>query len=363
MFERELQGLSVRNLVPVMQAMGIALGITAPFLPYSRFLHYLYFAAGFAIAALVVSCVVIIIYRRSRTVILFAMAMSVIMLASMSELIAASFGYTTLLPYINHSVGAFLSSLLIALAIADNLRVEIYEKAIAESELKRTRDNMVEYLRKAQETEREYISTELHDAVCGPLSGFSLMLDGLAWQLSKVDGKYEALLHNAADDARRMLDSVRKISTGLRPEVMNKKDIKESLHWLATQCDRRHNMRVEFVAESLHGEDMPGRLSTSATIAVFRVAQEAISNVIKHAHATALKMMVKETDDELFLTIHDNGTGINLENIDSIPTMGLLNMRERILGVGGKFSIESGGHGTVINLSVPMERPRRLDAW
>ncbi len=206
-------------------------------------------------------------------------------------------------------------------------------------------------LQSVREEERTRISRELHDELGQQLTGLKLELTWLSARLREGRQPEPGML-NAM---REMLDgtilSVRRISTELRPRILDDLDLAEAVCWQVEELTKRSNLQAvcNLPAAELVRED------TLAT-ALFRIVQEALTNVARHADANHLEVSFVRDGDELVLSVRDSGNGfVHDENGSGI---GLVSMRERAIAVDGKFTIVSApGHGTTIEVRVPFKIP------
>jgi signal transduction histidine kinase len=146
---------------------------------------------------------------------------------------------------------------------------------------------------------------------------------------------------------------VRKISTGLRPEVLDDMGLVAAIAWQTTQFQKRAGVRCK---SSLPSEAVTFDKDLSTTM--FRIYQELLTNVARHAQATRLDVELRAVDDRLVLKVSDNGVGIVADDANGKTSLGLLGMRERALRLGGSVDISSArGSGTQVAVSIPMGNP------
>lgn len=200
-----------------------------------------------------------------------------------------------------------------------------------------------------REQERSRFSRELHDDLGQQLTGLKL---SLSWLGNRIKEGRATEVQNV-DDMRHQLDtaigSVRRIAAELRPRVLDDKDFAEALTWQTQEFTRHSGLEVTLQLEA-------GDLvrDNDASTALFRIVQEALTNVVRHAQATQVRISLTEWDGNVVLTIHDNGVAFDRNERDGAG-VGLIGMRERCTSIGGNFEIESvEGVGTTISVSVPM---------
>lgn len=194
----------------------------------------------------------------------------------------------------------------------------------------------------AQESERRRVAQELHDEVGQTLTAIVLQLDRLA---RVANGDFRAALEDTRESARESLGDVRRIAQRLRPETLEDLGLTPALEAL---CDRVSEQAGLHVRQRLEPE--VGELDADLELVVYRVAQEALTNVLRHSQATQVDIELSRRDGGLALRVADNGVGIEPR---AKRGGGLQGMRERALMVGGRVSVRELGRGTEVLLLVP----------
>jgi two-component system sensor histidine kinase UhpB len=196
----------------------------------------------------------------------------------------------------------------------------------------------------AQEGERRHVAQELHDEVGQTLTAIVLQLDRMA---RRVPAELRGELEQARESARRSLEDVRRIAQRLRPETLDDLGLANALQALCDRLAEHTDLRVRAAFES--GTDS---LSPEAELVIYRVAQEALTNVLRHADAEHVVVELRRNADELTLRVADDGVGL-----DPLAGHGggLQGMRERALLVGGTVSVAALDGGTEVKLRVPIE--------
>jgi len=206
------------------------------------------------------------------------------------------------------------------------------------------------YLQHVREEERTRIAREVHDELGQALTSCKLDLSLLANKLPKnlapLKDKAKAL--SAHIDAT--IQTVRRIATELRPGILDHLGLIAALEWQANEFQTRTGIKCD-VRTDLHEPVLTADLAT----AFFRIFQETLTNVIRHAGATHVMVHLKEAGGRIILEVKDNGRGISPEEITNPRSMGLLGMKERAALLGGSFKIglPSGGKGTLVTVSIP----------
>ncbi len=204
-----------------------------------------------------------------------------------------------------------------------------------------------------QESERKSISRDLHDAVGQSMSAVRFELHDLALALRP----YDAQLRESVDRVRGLVESslavIRNMALLLRPSMLDDLGLAAALGWLAREISRPTGLRIQVQAD-----DLPPDLPDEHKTCVFRIAQEALNNVARHANANAVEITVRASDSWLAITVQDDGRGFQHGRAHGL---GLTGMHERAESLGGSVKITSGpGKGTLIEVALPL--PQRLQA-
>jgi two-component system, NarL family, sensor histidine kinase UhpB len=197
---------------------------------------------------------------------------------------------------------------------------------------------------RGQEGERQRIARELHDEVGQTLTGVMLQVEGLAASIPQVREEQVAELR---ETARRGIEDVRRIASRLRPDALEDLGLRSALSALVARFAERTRVRVE---KRLAG--IPS-LREEDELVIYRVAQEALTNVARHAEAERVEVSLERRGDEVVLTVRDDGRGFAPG--DGSSSYGIHGMRERAMLVGGQISIQGApGRGTQVRLSIPL---------
>jgi len=193
----------------------------------------------------------------------------------------------------------------------------------------------------------------LHDELGQVLTSLKLEFSWLVDELRGADPKPGIQLVNKLQSLIGLIElsiqSVRQISSDLRPAVLDHLGFKEAMQWEATKFEARTGIRCR-VASELKREMSDRTLQ----LALFRILQEALTNVARHAHAGAVQINLRQKGRTLTLTIRDNGRGITPAERSSVQSIGLLGMSERARMLGGQLTISGiRGRGTTVTVQVP----------
>ena len=205
----------------------------------------------------------------------------------------------------------------------------------------------------AREEERARLARELHDELGQVLTSLKLEFMWLVDELRKNEPKPGIQLVNKLQALTGLIEisiqSVRQISSDLRPAVFDHLGLKEAIEWETTKFEARTGIRCR-LAWALKNE--PG--DRTRQLAMFRILQEALTNVARHAHAGAVRIGVRQRGRMLTLTIRDNGRGITKGELASVESIGLLGMSERARLLGGRVAVTGApGRGTTVTVNVP----------
>jgi signal transduction histidine kinase len=202
----------------------------------------------------------------------------------------------------------------------------------------------------AQEEERRAIARELHDEVGQVLMTVRVEL---ALAEKQLGASFGHLLNDAQSITDSALHTVRDLSHLLHPALLDDLGLPAAVEWYLEPFRRRHGLRV-----SLRHEGMGRRLRPEVEIAAFRIVQEALTNVAKHAHASSCQVVMQRLEGTLLITIHDDGAGFDLAAVEAPGAhrgLGLLGLRERVWQLLGTIRVESvPGQGTTIRVELPV---------
>jgi signal transduction histidine kinase len=199
-----------------------------------------------------------------------------------------------------------------------------------------------------QEEERRHLARELHDEIGQALTAAKINLQSVT---ANGDDATSARLQETSGILDRLLGQVREISIDLRPSMLDDLGLVPTLRSLLDQQGRRASVAVHFSAKN-----MPENLTPEIQTTCFRMAQEAITNALRHADATRLDVDLHRDDGNLWLVIRDNGKGFDAKSVQAQAVgLGLIGIKERAALVGGRARIiSSSGEGTTIEVSLPL---------
>jgi two-component system, NarL family, sensor histidine kinase UhpB len=201
-----------------------------------------------------------------------------------------------------------------------------------------------------REKERAVISREIHDELGQSMTALKLDLGQMHQYVSKnieACKKLEKMIELTSDTIK----NVQRISSELRPGILDDLGLVSAVEWYCDEFEKRTGINCEFKFDDPVYED------TRINLVFFRVMQETLTNVIRHARATSVSINLYKTIKGNIMTIQDNGVGIQEEKIESHKSLGLISMRERVRQFGGKIIISSGkGSGTRLSVFIPEKK-------
>lgn len=214
-------------------------------------------------------------------------------------------------------------------------------------------------LENVREDERTRIAQEIHDELGGTLSYLKLDLMKLHAMVPSVSNREaSSALRKTIASMIQLLDNtistVQRIATEIRPGVLDDFGLVAAVEWLARDFQKRSGITCTFRSEI---DDV--QVEREPATALFRICQEALTNVVRHAHADRVAIRLAKTADQLLLEIKDNGKGVPEAKIAHSLSLGLVGMRERTARLGGEFQIRGiPKKGTTITASVPLTGPK-----
>jgi signal transduction histidine kinase len=224
-------------------------------------------------------------------------------------------------------------------------------------ELKKTQEELRMLLGSIQtsaEEERKHIAREIHDELGQVLTALkidaSLLRKKIAAQSNDdkdyIEGEFNSMI-KLIDSS---IESVKRIATELRPEVLDHLGIMEAIKWQVEEFENNTGIRCIINDLQSHPE-----LNAALATTVYRIIQEALTNIARHSKATVVNLLVGVDANNFLIEIKDNGKGIKNEETEGIKSLGLIGMRERVFLLNGTISIiGKPGKGTVVSVKIPM---------
>lgn len=224
------------------------------------------------------------------------------------------------------------------------------EKHLAEKEMQELNEQLRQlaaHLQNVREEEQTRIAQEIHDELGQMLTTIKMDIVSAnkKMELSIADAKKE--LSKALETVDHTTKAVRRIASELRPSILDDLGLIAALDWQSKEFERRNNIKCTF-SSAIPDIPIEGNVAT----VLYRIYQEALTNVARHAEATKVAAELTLHKDQLVLIISDNGKGFDPESAKAKKHLGLVGMKERALMINGEFVIKS-GKGTTITISIP----------
>lgn len=230
---------------------------------------------------------------------------------------------------------------------------DITNKKVIEKELLRSHEQLrmlSAHIQAAREEERALIARTIHDELGQNLTAMNM---DIAWIENKLLPEQETLKDKAAGIAGLIyetLQRVKRLSAELRPGLLDDLGIVAAIEWQADEFRDATGIKCKMDVD----KQIP-KLDEDTAMMIFRIFQEIMTNVARHAKATQVKVVFKRMENQLVLEVSDNGKGIKSEEIDKLTSFGIVGIRERVRQLGGSVSFEAKrGKGTTVRILIPM---------
>jgi PAS domain S-box-containing protein len=212
-------------------------------------------------------------------------------------------------------------------------------------------EDLAASLENAREEERTQIARELHDQLGQSLAAMKFDLSSLTEHLSQKDEDLAQKTKDIIAQLNNLIKMVRRIATQLRPGMLDDLGLVPSIEWLVKDFEKRSGISC-----NLDLPEIDVDLSKEQSLAIYRIFQEALTNIGLHSDAHNIDVYLKNKGNTLILELHDDGQGIKENEIFGSDSLGLLGMRERARHLGGAFEIHgTEGQGTAIKVSIPLK--------
>lgn len=245
------------------------------------------------------------------------------------------------------------------LAVAFNQMAESlqrYRREVQEKE--QTRLSLIEQIVRTQEEERKSISRELHDQLGQSLLALLLTVQSL----SKEPQTPEGACRDVENRIRQLIEEVRRLAWGMRPSILDDYGLDSALARHVADISDHFKLPIDYQYSRSPGLDrLPGQIE----VALYRIAQEAITNIVHHACASRASAVVLQRGDEVTLLVEDNGGGFDSEAVRrrGAGRLGLTGMKERAALLGGTCAVESAPqHGTTIRVRIPLQEDQECSS-
>ena len=234
-----------------------------------------------------------------------------------------------------------------------SLSHDVTEQQLAKELLQKSYEDirqLASNLQTIREDERTNIAREIHDELGQQLTGLKMDLHWLTRKINSTDDEINIKMKESIELINKTIVFVRKISTDLRPSILDDLGLLPALEWQGEEFEKRSGTKIIFINQIGDIVMQPG-----VATAIFRIYQELLTNIAMHANATIVTARLDKDAERLYFSINDNGVVFDLETIDNKKILALLSIKERTLLFGGTYHFESTpGKGSVINISFPL---------
>ena len=235
------------------------------------------------------------------------------------------------------------------------LEKEVSERTRVEAQLRHSQEelrNLSNRLQSIREEEKTKIAREVHDELGQVLTVLKMDLSCLEEELSDSPKAIRDTIHSMADQIDRTVETVQRICLELRPKVLDVFGLAEAIEWQTTEFQKRTGIHVQLVMDSRNL-----MVDSERAVTCFRVLQEALTNVARHAEATEVRIHLGQQNGFCHLDVHDNGKGIADRDVANSHSLGLIGIRERVLHLDGELTITGRpGEGTHLSIRVPSSK-------
>jgi PAS domain S-box-containing protein len=233
------------------------------------------------------------------------------------------------------------------------MRTEIAERQHAEEELRKSRDQLralAARLQSVREEERTYIAREIHDELGQACTAIKMDLALIGRKLTKRQSALRAKVDSSIQLVDGTIVTLRRLASELRPRTLDDLGLPAALEAHAQEFEGRTGIHCSVILPP-----EPLKLDTGLSTAIFRIFQESLTNVARHAHATLVEARLRRENDRIIFQVFDNGTGFDPEVAKARKSLGLVGMQERALLLNGEFKTEGvPGLGTTMTLTIPL---------
>jgi PAS domain S-box-containing protein len=231
--------------------------------------------------------------------------------------------------------------------------IDVTDRKRAEEELRasyRRQQNLASRLLTAQESERRRIARELHDDLNQSLALLAVKLDLLSQKPPDPAAEFAERIHELSAQVKQLSSSVHELSHQLHPAKLEQLGLLAAVRGLCAELTQSHGLQIEFTHHKV-----PAAIPADTALCLYRTAQEALRNVVKHSGAQHTAVELEGRTETIFLRITDDGAGFIPSLVGDKGGLGLVSMRERLRLVQGEITIDSRpGHGTWIEVCIPL---------
>jgi signal transduction histidine kinase len=233
------------------------------------------------------------------------------------------------------------------------LRTEIAERVRAEQQLRASLDQLralAARLQSVREEERTSIAREIHDELGQACTAIKMDLALIGRKATRRQTRLLAKVDSATQLVDGMIVTLRRIASDLRPRTLDDLGLTAALEWQAQEFESRTGIHCRITLPQ-----EPLVLDAERSTAVFRIFQESLTNVARHAHATRVEARLERAVNDLFFQVRDDGMGFDAEEVKTRKSLGLVGMQERALLLHGELKVEGvPSAGTTLTLRIPL---------
>lgn len=236
------------------------------------------------------------------------------------------------------------------LIVVNNITEKLKTQELLENTSQQLRE-LASYLQNIREEERRDIAREIHDELGQQLTGLKMDVSWIKKKIQKETEQFDPKLTEILLLIDNTVKSVRRISTKLRPSILDDLGFKAALDWLLHDYEKRTRTTLHFTYNINEKE-----LKNAHSIGLYRIVQESLNNIAKHANANNIYINFEKVQDKLVLTIRDDGSGFDKNQNKKEKSFGLLGIQERVIMMNGLYEINSEiNKGTEIIVIIPLE--------
>lgn len=246
------------------------------------------------------------------------------------------------------------------IGIVENFK-DISDRKKIEEELQSSHEQLrkiTSHLEVAREQERRAMAREIHDELGQSLTSLKMDIHWLGCQLSGQGPKIQWKICDIDKQLNHTVHTVQRLSSELRPCLLDDLGLSAAIEWQANKVSDRLGISIDNISIP---EDIT--LNEPYNITVFRIFQEALTNIARHSGANQVEILLFQESDRITLSVKDNGRGINATQINDPDSFGLIGMRERASLLNGSMTIQQNekGQGTTVFLSIPYPQDERCE--
>ena len=206
------------------------------------------------------------------------------------------------------------------------------------------------HLQNIREEERTHIAREIHDELGQQLTALKMDIGWIKHKQKNPDIEIDTKLQKMLDFSDSLIKTIRRISTELRPAIIDDLGLMAALEWKCHDFEEKQGIPCNFISTVKER-----KFDSNFSITVFRILQETLTNVSRHAEATEVAVSLFENEKLLFMDINDNGKGFDNDSVKKGKTLGILGMKERASLMGGELTIIGEiNNGTQTKLAIPL---------